>query len=254
MKKILFIFLLSINFSFSQGISGTSAKYEYCYLIDLPTAGVINRGFSSLSFELMPYGVLISKIDIGVFERFSLGISYGGANIIGSGKIEFYKLPGINLKLRFLDESILLPAFALGIDTQGKGFYNKSLNRYEIKSPGIYIAASKNFELIGYLSLHSVVNYSLERDDNDKDLNLGFGFEKTIGQFISFIGEYNIAFNDNTGLSFGKGNGYLNFGFRIDIADGLTFGLDIRDVLENKKINSNSADRGIFIQYIKGIF
>ncbi len=254
MKKIIFNILILFGFTFAQGTSGTSAKYEYRYLIDLPTAGVINRGFYSLSFEAMPYGVLVSRFDVGIFERFSIGISYGGSNIIGSGKIEFFKLPGINVKLRFLDESLLLPAFAIGFDSQGKGFFDKSVNRYEIKSPGFYIAASKNFELLGYLGFHSVLNYSLERNDYDKDINLGLGFEKTLGEFISFIGEYNIAFNDNTGLSFGKGNGYLNFGFRFDIGDGLTIGIDFRDILKNKKISNNFADRGLFVQYIKGIF
>lgn len=254
MKKIIFNLLVFLNITFAQGTSGTSAKYEYRNLIDLPTAGIINRGFYSLQFEAMPYGVLISRFDVGILERFNIGISYGGSNIIGTGKVEFYKLPGINVKLRFLDESLLLPAFAIGFDSQGKGFFDKSVNRYEIKSPGFYIAASKNFELIGYLSLHSLLNYSLERNDKDKDINLGLGFEKTLGEFISFIGEYNIAFNDNTGLSFGKGNGYLNFGFRFDIGDGLTVGIDLRDILKNKKLNSNSADRGLFVQYIKGIF
>ncbi|MCX7875854.1 MAG: YjbH domain-containing protein [Melioribacteraceae bacterium] len=254
MKKFLLIFFIATNYYYSQGISGTSAKYEYRFLVDMPTAGVINKGFSSATFEMMPYGVLITKIEVGVLERFSFGISYGGSNIIGTGKIDFYKLPGLNVKFRFLDETILLPAFALGFDSQGKGIFDKKLNRYEIKSPGIFLAASKNYELLGYLSLHSVINYSLERDDNDKDLNLAFGFEKTIGEFISFVGEYNIALNDNKSISFGKGNGYLNFGFRFDIADGLTLGLDFRDLIQNKKINTNIADRGIFIQYIKGIF
>ena len=255
MKKFTAIFIIFLFTNiFSQGTSGTSAKYEYRYLIDLPTAGVLNRGFSAVTFEMLPLGVVISKIEVGVFERFSIGLSYGGSNIIGSGKIDFYKFPGINIKARIIEESLLLPAFALGFDTQGKGFFDRTLNRYEIKSSGIYVAASKNFDLLGYLSVHGLINYSLERDDKDKDLNLGFGFEKTIGSSISFIGEYNVAFNDNTGLSLGKGNGYLNLGARFSVGDGLTIGLDLRDILKNKRLNSSAADRGIFVEYIKGIF
>lgn len=254
MKKIITIWLFIQLNVFSQGISGTSAKYESVYLVDIPTAGIVSKGFSLINIELMPEGVLISKVQVGVFERFSIGISYGGNNIIGSGKIDFYKWPGINIKGRIIDESVLFPALAIGFDSQGKGLFDKYRNRYQYKSPGIFIAASKNFELLGYLSLHSIINYSLERDDSDKDLNFGFGFEKTIGPSISVVSEYNVAFNDNTGLAFGKGNGYLHFGFRIDIGDGLTLGLDLRDILKNKKINSNAADRALFVNYIKGIF
>lgn len=247
------IIILSVD-SFSQGTSGTSAKYEYRNLIDLPTAGILNRGFSAVSMDVMPYGTVVSKIEVGIFDGISFGISYGGGNIIGSGKIEWYKLPGVNIRARVIDESETLPAFTLGFDSQGKGLYNEDLSRYEIKSPGFFVAASKNFEFFGYLSLHGVINYSLERDDNDKDLNLGLGFEKTIGGRVSFIGEYNVAFNDNTGPSLGKGNGYLNLGLRWSVGDGLTLGVNLRDMLENKRLNDNRADRGIFVEYVKGLF
>lgn len=257
MRKIilsLISILLCFNTINAQGTSGASAKYEYRYLIDLPTAGILNKGFTAASFDIMPFGVVVSKIEVGVFDGFSFGISYGGSNIIGTGKVDWYKLPGINARVRVLDETTALPAFTLGFESQGKGYYDKSLDRYEIKSPGFFVAAAKNFEILGYLSIHGVINYSLERDDADKDLNLGLGFEKTIGSAFSFIGEYDVAFNDNTGLSLGKGNGYLNLGVRWSVGDGLTLGLNLRDMLRNKKIYSNSADRGIFVEYVKGIF
>jgi hypothetical protein len=165
-----------------------------------------------------------------------------------------YSLPGVNLRVRLLDESVSLPAFTIGFDSQGKGYYNDDLNRYQIKSPGFFIAASKNFEFLGYLSLHGVINYSLERDDADKDLNLGVGFEKTIGGKFSIVGEYDFAVNDNTGKALGDGNGFMNFGVRWSIGDGFTLGLNLRDVLDNKKVSTASADRGVFIDFVKGIF
>lgn len=256
MKKTLiaFYFLISGFAAFAQGTSGSNAKYEYRNLIDLPTAGILEKGFVGITMDLMPAGVVIPKIEVGVMDGFSFGISYGGSNIIGSGKVDMYKLPAINVRVRVLDESIALPAFTLGFDSQGKGFYNKDLNRYQIKSPGFFVAASKNFELFGYLSLHGVINYSLERDDADKDLNLGVGFEKTLGGRFSLVGEYDFAVNDNTGKALGDGKGFMNFGIRWSVGDGLTLGLNLRDVLNNKKISTAAADRGIFIDYVKGIF
>ncbi len=257
MKRIpfgFFVLLLITNLVFSQGTSGTSAKYEYRYLIDLPSAGILSRGFSAVSMDVMPFGVVVSKIEVGVFDGISFGISYGGSNVIGTGKIDWYKLPAINIRARIIDEAEMLPAFTVGFDSQGKGFYDEDSKRYEIKSPGFFVAAAKNFELLGYLSVHGVINYSLEREDDDKDLNLGIGFEKTIGSKVSFIGEYNMAFNDNSAPSFGNGNGYLNLGFRWSVSDGFTLGLNFRDMLENKKLNSNKADRGIFVEYVKALF
>lgn len=254
MKKFLLLTLLLSLTIFAQGTAGTDAKYEYRSLIDLPSAGILEKGFVGVSADVLPFGVLIAKIEVGVFDNFSFGISYGGGNIIGSGKVDWYKLPGINVRARLVDETESIPAFTLGFDSQGKGFYDDELNRFEIKSPGFYVAASKNFEFLGYLSLHAIVNYSLERDDDDKDLNLGIGFEKTLGGKLSLVGEYNFAINDNTIKAYGDGNGYMNFGVRWSVGEGFTVGLDLRDMLDNKKINSNKADRAIFVEFIKSIF
>ncbi len=68
------------------------------------------------------------------------------------------------------------------------------------------------------------------------------------------IAEYDFAINDNNGNALGNGNGYLNFGVRWSVAQGFTLGVDLRNMLDNRKINSAKADRGIFVEYIKSIF
>jgi hypothetical protein len=238
----------------AQGSSGTDAKFEYRSLVDMPTAGIVEKGFVGIVFDVMPMGVLLTKIEVGVFDNFSFGISYGGSNIIGRGKIIGNKLPGVNIRARVFDETENIPAILLGFDSQGKGELEKVLNRYQIKSPGFFIVTSKNFDFYGYLSIHGMINYSLESEDGDRDFNLQFGIEKTIGAKLSFIGEYDFGFNDNKGNSLGEGIGYLNFGFRWTLGDGLTLGLNLRDILSNKKYSDSSTDRGIFVEYIKAIF
>jgi hypothetical protein len=239
---------------FAQGSGGTNAKYEERSLIDMPTAGVMTKGYSAVSMDVMPDGVVMSKIEVGIYDGFSFGISYGGSNIIGSGEVDWYKLPGINVRARVMDETVLLPALTLGFDSQGKGDYYSDLQRYQIKSPGFFAAGSKNFDFLGYFSVHGVINYSFEREDGDKNLNLGFGFEKTVGGKVSIVGEYDFAFNDHVGSALGKGNGYLNLGARWSVGDGLTLGLNLRDLLNNKRFDSNHADRGIFVEYVKPVF
>lgn len=248
------IFLLSCFTLSAQGTAGYGAKYEYRSIIDVPSAGILNKGYVGVTANNLPNGVVISKIEVGVFENFSFGISYGGSNVIGTGVIDWYKMPGLNVRVRLFDETTGMPALTVGFDSQGKGAYFDALERYEIKSPGFYAGVSKTFEFLGYLVLHGTVNYSLERQDDDKDLNAAVGLEKTIGNQVSFIAEYDFANNDNTGDALGDGIGYLNMGIRWSVGDGFTLGLDLRDMLDNKKINSNKADRALFVEYIQPIF
>ena len=257
MKKLRLFLAVLISFSgltFAQGTAGTNAKFEYRNLIDMPTAGILKKGFVGVTLDVLPAGGVISKLEVGAFENFSFGISFGGTNVIGSGPVTWYRLPGVNVRARLLDETAGLPALTIGFDSQGKGKYFEDLHRYEIKSPGFYLAAAKNFDFFGYLSLHAVLNYSLERKDGDKDADFEIGAEKTIGKQVSVIAEYDFAINDNNGNALGNGNGYLNFGVRWSVAQGFTLGVDLRNMLDNRKINSAKADRGIFVEYIKSIF
>lgn len=256
MKRIFLITvvaLISISV-YAQGTAGEGAKYEYRSLVDMPTAGILEKGFVGTTTDILPGGVVIAKLEAGVFKNVSFGISYGGANIIGAGSPDWYKLPGVNLRFRLFDESAALPAVSLGFDSQGKGEYFDSSSRYAVKSPGFYGAVSKNFQFIGFLSLHGTINYSLESKDGDNFVNLVAGFEKTIGSSLSLIGEYDFALNDNTTDTYGNGNGYLNLGLRWAMGEGFTLGFDLRDLLDNKKWRPSSADRAIKIEYIKSIF
>ena len=256
MKNLLLIItysLLITSNSLPQGTAGEKAKYEYKYLIDMPVAGVLEKGFVAVAADIMRSGVLITFLDVGVFENVSFGISYGGSNIIGTGSIDWYKWPGINVRARILNETKTIPALTLGFDSQGKAEYFDDQNRYAIKSPGFFAAASKNFALWGFLALHATGNYSLENTDGDNFVNLLVGLEKTVGSQVSLILEYNFALNDNNG-DFGSGKGYLNAGLRWSVGNGFTMEIDVRDLLRNSSINPSSADRALRIEYIQAIF
>ena len=246
--------LVITSVGLGQGTAGESAKYEYRNLIDMPTAGILEKGYVGVTSDILPQGVLIAKLEVGVFDNVSFGISYGGMNLIGAGSPSWYKYPGVNIRYRVFNESVGLPALTFGFDSQGKGEYFDSSSRFDIKSPGFFGAVSKNFAFLGFLSLHGTLNYSLERKDGDNFVDLTTGFEKTIGPNLSFIGEYDFALNDNNTNNFGKGNGYLNMGLRWVMGDGLTLGFDLRDLLDNKKWSPSTADRSIKIEYIKNIF
>jgi len=247
---LFFTFTISI---FSQGTAGDKAKYEYRYLIDMPTAGILEKGVVGVTTEILPYGVLIAVIEAGVFENVSIGISYGGSNLIGSGNVDWNKLPGVTIRARLINEEILIPAIAIGFDSQGKGLYDNNDKRYAIKSPGFFGAVSKNFNFLGYMSFHGTINYSLEGNDGDNFVDIRVGVEKTLGSSFSLLVEYDFAFNDNNS-DFGSGKGYLNAGIRWSPGTGFTIGFDLRDLLSNNAESKNAADRSLKIEYIKSIF
>ncbi len=253
LSKLILSLIITIPL-FAQGTAGTSAKYEYRKLIDMQSAGILEKGYVAVTTHELPYGVVDMGLEVGVFENLSFGISYGGENIIGDSSINWYGWPGINIKYRLINESESAPAIAIGFDSQGRGREDKELNRFDYKSDGLFVAASKNFNFLGYLSIHGEVNYSVKNNDGDKNPNLKVGLEKTIGKSVSFLAEYDFALNDNGELSFGAGKGYLNFGFRASLGKGLTVGLDMRNMLENKKLNSAVAERGVYLEYVSPIF
>lgn len=256
MKKsiLILIILLCLNTDFlAQGTAGEQAKYQYRFLIDMPTAGILDKGLVSVVTEYLPLGVVIARLEVGVFDDISFGISYGGANIIGAGEVDWYKLPAVDIRFRLFKETLLVPAITLGFNSQGKGIFSEDIGRYNIKSPGFFGAVSKNFALLGYLSLHGAASYSLETRDGDNFINLTGGFEKTLGESFSLVGEYDFAFNDNQSEIFGKGNGYLNLGVRWTLGEGFTFGFDLRDLLNNKKLSPTTADRALRIEFIRNI-
>jgi hypothetical protein len=250
-----FFLVLTFNFQilFAQGSAGTKSEIEPRYLVDMNTAGILQKGMFAIMTEQLPNGVFILKMDVGIFNQFNFGISYGAANFVGKGEMKFYKYPGVNVRFRLFDEEPSFPAILLGFDSQGKGEFIDSIRRFEVKSPGFYLVASKNFNFMGLLSLHGGLNYSLETSDQDKNLNIMVGVEKTIGQQISVVAEYDFGLNDDEN-KVGRGRGYLNAGIRWSIGKGLTLGFDFRNLSNNRITDTFGGDRAFRLEFAAMIF
>src|SRR5574340_1238591 len=108
------LLFMSTYFLLAQGTAGTGAKYEYRSLIDMPTAGILQKGYVGMTSDVLPQGVLIEKLEVGVFDNISFGISYGGVNLIGAGSPKWYKLPGVNFRFRIITETAAFPGITLG--------------------------------------------------------------------------------------------------------------------------------------------
>jgi len=206
-------------------------------LVTIPTAGIIPRGAYLSEFRLFSGGGVLAGISAGISQRFMFGVSYGGASIIGNEKINWHDQPGVEIKYRFIEEAAKLPAFLIGFNSQGQGAYLDSLKRYETKAKGFYLVASKNYRLLGNLGVHAGVNYNpLEDKDGDKDPSFFIGLDKNINPEISFVVEYDAAFNDNetNDIALGEGKGYLNAGIRWTMVERFHLEIDFNNILLNR--------------------
>lgn len=250
-RILLFLTLIAIVYLpvSAQSNAGEGATHEPTMLIDKPTAGMLSKGGYLIQAGFFQRGGVLFGVSVGLLDLFSFGISYGGTDIIGSNDPTMNPLPGVNVKLRLFDESTIIPAIAIGFDSQGKEPYLDGLDRYTIKSPGFYAVASQNYAMMGNLSVHGGLNYSTERNDGDKDLNAFIGAEKSLGSTVSFLAEYDFAINDNHDRAIGRGRGYLNFGLRWSWGKGLVVGFDLKNITKNQS-NVSVGNRTLQIEYV----
>lgn len=241
--------LLSVP-AHAQGSAGTGGKLEPRFLVDVPTAGMLAKGSFALDIDFYQEGGVLLGLSAGIFDRLSFGISYGGSKLIGGDKPVMNEIPGVNLKIRLLEENVALPAIAIGFDSQGKDGYISEFDRYRIKSLGVYAVASKNYTFAGFLSIHGGVNYSFERSDDDRDPNVFAGIEKTLGPVVSLTLEYNLGANDSDHNAIGRGRGYLNAGLRWSAGGGFTLGVHLKDLAQNGG-DLKVANRTVHIEFVR---
>lgn len=209
-------------------------------LVDVPTAGVLGKGQYEVGIRAFANGGLLANINVGITDRFMIGISYGGEQFIGTGEIKFNPLPGVDVRYRMIDESFAMPAITVGFNSQGYGRFIRKIdtvrvNRYSQKSPGFFAVASKNYEFLGTIGFHGGFNWAVtEKKDKDNDPNFFVGLDKSINEELSAVAEYTLAFNDNKKLV-GYKRGYMNAGVRMNFDQKILIEFFVRDLLNNSK-------------------
>ena len=200
-------------------------------LVDSPTAGLIEKGRFGLNLRLFPRGGVLGQVDAGVLKRLSIGLSYGGVDVIGDDSIDWYPRVEVAARYRVIEESEAMPALTVGYETQGYGVYHNG--RYQFKSKGAFAALSKNYtSSIGQFGVHGGVNLSRE-DDDDNDLSGWVGADKRINEELALVAEYDFALNDNDSDSIGSGKGFLNASVYWAAVPNVSIGLVLKNILQN---------------------
>ncbi|MBM3276949.1 MAG: hypothetical protein FJY95_02545 [Candidatus Handelsmanbacteria bacterium] len=209
-------------------------RVEPVRLIDCPTAGLVAKGRFSADLRFFPQGGVMGQLNAGALDRLSIGLSFGGEQIIGDQEVDWYPRVEPTIRYRVLEESQALPALVLGYETQGYGLYCGG--RYQIKSKGMFLAASKNYTgPLGQFGVHGGLNLSREDSDEDGDLSGWVGLDKSINAELGLVAEYDLATNDNDHSALGSGEGYLNLGAHWSVVPSLNLSLLLKNVLGNGK-------------------
>ena len=226
------------------------AASELFRLIDSPTAGLVSKGRFGLDLRLFPNGGLAAAIHAGALKRLTIGLAFGGEQIIGNRSIEWYPRVEASIRYRLIEESTLLPAAAVGYETQGYGSHQNK--RYQIKSKGLFLALSKNYASgLGQFAVHGGLNLSSENADGDEDLSAWLGLDKSMNDELVIVAEYDFAFNDNSGQSLGSGDGYLNGGVRWSIIPQLRLGFYLKNLLKSG-VRGTDLSRELSVLYTEG--
>jgi len=229
-------------------------------LVDCPTAGTLKRGSFDAIMRAYPNGGILVATDIGLSNRLMLGISYGAEGIIAEERPIWNPRIEFNVKLSLVDETLVTPAISLGFCSQGFGSYHENhptltttrIERYTFKSKGFYVVGSKNYPVSRWqLGLHGGGNYSMEQEDGDKNLDFFVGFDTRLNKDVGWVMEYDFATNDDkSGISFGRGKGYLNMAIQWLYADNLVLEILLKN-LNNNRRDAVDIWRGLRVTYVE---
>lgn len=243
------IFCSSLSLCAGQSSAGEKGQLESRYIIDMPTAGVLSKGNFSVSSWLQNRGNILVEAHVGIFTNCSVGLSFGGNNLLGNSTPETQHLPGLILNVRLIDETRTQPAVKIGFSNQGRG--ENADARFASPSPGVYLAVSKSYAFLGRMDVHGALGYSLEHPMNDFPLNYWLGIEKSIGSYISISVEFNPTLQLPS--EFLSKRGLLNAGLKVYSGKGFTLEFQARDLLKNS-IGAQTFSRTFSFEYITKIF
>lgn len=221
-------------------------------LVDGHTAGVLPKSYYDLECRVYASGDpalgsgLNLGISVGLTDRLTLGVSYGGEGLIGRSRdVRFNSLPGVLVKYRLFEERVVTPGLSLGYDHQGYGGIADTAefgySGFVYKSPGFFLALSKNYIMLNVIQIgfHGTINYSLEERENVHWPNFTTGLDIGINEELAFVLEYDFAFNDRSGREEKyyalPHRGLLNAGLRWAFSPSFHFEFDFKDLMENKQ-------------------
>jgi hypothetical protein len=238
-KYILFALLLWAGVSWAQDKTAdkdkdVEAESPQIEAIDIPTADILDPKTFATTFRFYSDGGITSRLVLGPFRRFNIGISLDSQRLIGGADPHLIR-PSLFAKLRFFDGTDILPALALGYDNQGY-LYQDSRRDFLEKEKGLYLVGSHEIFIPDFF-LHAGINFP--RVDEDGTPFGFFGATWKIVPAFALMAEY-----DN--IQNGRDN-RVNLGGRFWVTPFFNVDLAARNVGRG---SGRGAERIVRINYV----
>jgi len=220
-------------------------------LVDSPTAVVLRHAEYRITGRIMANGSVIAMTEVGIKDRFSVGVAWGMQGLLGRGDVEVNDNAGVSVRLLLVEE-LDWPSLVIGFDSQGYGPWYEDQERYERKSKGFFACLTRNWygPMGSNVATTGGMNYSFE-DKDDSSIDAFVGGELEFGGTFAFVGEFSLGLNDNkkeTPAVFGQGSGWLDAGLRWTIRDTIQFKFFLRDLMGNYR-GYGPVDRQLELSY-----
>jgi hypothetical protein len=220
LAALLLVLLLTPSVACGYGDSFTR-------LVDLQTANTLPRAAYALNVRVGPGGSMVTGMTLGVTSYVNVGVSYGAANVIGSGNADWDDEIEFEVKLRLAEEFDIMPGLSVGYDSRGYGSQVDE-GGYAKASQGVYIAAVKTAPFSEYWRFHGGVSRTLELEKAEPDFFLGL--TARFSEEFSVVAEYSLAEERKEDGETDK-SGFLSAGLRWVFAGQLELDLLFRNLL-----------------------
>lgn len=199
-------------------------------LIDVPTAAALDLGGFYTRTRFFSSGGILESLAFGVYPRVNLGLSMNADGVIGVGDPLRLRRPELQFKFRFFDGDHILPAVAMGFDSQG-WIYNQRIKDYNQRERGFYLVGSKEVGLPGLMA-HAGFSIS---DFDSNDIGGMLAGSWNIRDKVLFMTEWD-NINDFVDSRF-------NFGTRFYVTPSFNFEFSLRGIGQGGRF-SDGLKRG----------
>jgi hypothetical protein len=209
------------------------------YYLDEPAPVSLKHGEYMVSGRLQSNGGLIAWGAVGLFNRITLGLSYGADVLIGYGTPQLNKAPGVQIRALGLEEGSWYPSILGGYDSQGYDGWSSS-SRYRTLPQGAYLVLAKTI-WSSRTELSAGANYL-------PGVSQPFDGHIAVREFVfpdwDVLLEYDLGANDGviTAAHPGFPVGLLNFGIAAVVAGNLNLKLGLRDILGSRRRADGTGD------------
>ena len=195
------------------------------YNIDQPVPISLAHAEYYIGGRLWGDGGVLMRFGIGLWDRLTLGMSYGGNHVLGPGGPRFFDRyrPDFQARIAILQEQGYTPNLVLGFESQG--YDDCSLRVYQVREKGGYLCAGKTVDVIR-THCQLGINYW-------EGFDAFLAFNTLLPNSIELMLEYDPALNDIKAER-GLHPGYFNFGVGWTVAQKIRLVLGLRDIFGYK--------------------